>query len=418
MIRAAFVSLACCLPACWTVAQPDTTPTSHARAGRPAAVLPPWVRAPDGDAWRRVTDDPERHKLQIVVTRVHRAQGSAPLVETWRYRDGAEYTYPASTIKLLAAVAALERLNELNASRRPADPPLTLDTRWIPITDADGAPDAASAFTLRRAITELFVVSDNPAFNRLYDFVGRTSLNERALAWGLASARVTHRLAIARTREQNRATPALVAFSEADEVLHRAPAARCGLDLSNTGKAGLRVGSARISNGERLEEPIDFTFSNAITPGDLQALLMAIAEPGTIHPPKTPNLTAAQRAFLLEVASLLPRENDDPIYDPQIYGDDHVKFLLPGLIRVAPTDTWRITNKIGLAYGFVTENARVEHLPTGRSLYIAATLYNNPNDTMNDNAYGYEDTQLAFMADLGEAIGLALAAPAEAIDAD
>ena len=91
------------------------------------------------------------------------------------------------------------------------------------------------------------------------------------------------------------------------------------------------------------------------------------------------------------------------------YGaDDHVKFLLPGLLKVASLEEWRVVNKIGLAYGFVTENAFVEHLPTGNAVFVAAVIHRNPNGIYNDNRYDYETT-LAEMATLGEVVGRALA---------
>ena len=82
-----------------------------------------------------------------------------------------------------------------------------------------------------------------------------------------------------------------------------------------------------------------------------------------------------------------------------------MKFLFPGLDRVAPRGAFTIYNKVGLAYGFMIENAYVVHEPSGRSLFVTAAIYANPNATLNDNIYGYETTSLPFLADLGEAIG-------------
>jgi hypothetical protein len=118
-------------------------------------------------------------------------------------------------------------------------------------------------------------------------------------------------------------------------------------------------------------------------------------------------LTDVQREQLIASATMLPRESESPKYDPAAYPDDHVKFLLPGLLRVRPLEEWRIVNKIGLAYGFVTENAYVEHRPTGRAVFVAAVIHRNPNGIYNDSQYDYE-TSLAEMATLGEVVGRAL----------
>ncbi|MEO0483671.1 MAG: serine hydrolase [Planctomycetota bacterium] len=356
-----------------------------------ADVLPAWINEPTTAVWQRVVDDAEGHKLQVVL-RWPDDDGDG--YERWAFRDGAEYFYPASTIKLCAAVAALEKLNgriETTGAELSAATPLA----W---------PGEEASTTLGADVRRIFVVSDNPAFNRLYDFCGRTFLNERMAAWGLEDSRITHRLSVARTPEENRRTPEVRMVNDEGDLLAASPAARCDLTLSSEGMAGLRVGTARMSGGERLDEPIDFTFHNAASLDDLQRALVAMTD----ERDRSMRLTRAQRALLVEAATMLPRDSTDPAYDPETYTDDYVKFLLPGLLRTAPMEDWRVTNKVGLAYGFVTENARVEHVPSGRVVFVAATLYVNPNGVMNDNTYGYDETSLPFMADLGEAVGRAL----------
>ncbi len=116
-------------------------------------------------------------------------------------------------------------------------------------------------------------------------------------------------------------------------------------------------------------------------------------------------LTDEDRALLLEAMSQLPRESANPAYDPAEYPDDYGKFLLPGLERVVEKDRLRISNKIGQAYGFTTENAWVVDRDTGRGFFLAATLYTNADGVLNDDNYEYETVALPFMADLGEAAG-------------
>jgi len=380
-----------------THARPSEAPRAPAAGdAAPDLVYPAWMPEPEGEAWRRVMQDPEAHKLQIVLRRASDAGG----YDRWAYRALAEYFYPASTIKLYAAIAAVEKMNALAAE---SGAELTLDTTLV--WPGGEHPDT----TLRDEIRKLFIVSDNPAFNRLYDVCGRAYLNDRLAAWGLTRSHVTHRLAVARTPEENRRTPEVRFVSPEGDTLATIEPARCHRTHSSDRLAGLRVGDARLAGGERLEEPLDFTFHNAASLDDLQRTLTALTDGRDT----TLRLTREQRAALVDAATALPRESNDPAYDPEIYTDDYVKFLLPGLLRVAPIEAWRITNKVGLAYGFVTENARVEHVPSGRALFVAATIYANPNGVMNDNVYGYDDTSLPFLADLGEAVGRALTNPAE-----
>jgi hypothetical protein len=324
------------------------------------------------------------------------------------------YFYPASSIKLLAAIAAVEKLNALE---RDFGAGLTLDSPMSlgPVRSGEAAPEPT---TLRREIHELFVVSDNDAFNRLYDFVGPDGLRQAIDRWGLERTWLTHRLAGGFSAADNAAAPGFsiagtrrtVTEARRESISTPIPA-----DASRLATTGLRCGSAVMRGGEAVAGPIDFSNSNRTTLADLQHMLMRLVLPGATPGPEL-DLSAEQRAFLLASAAMLPRESAEPAYDPAAYPDDHVKFLLPGLLRVAPVNDWLIVNKIGLAYGYVSENSYVEHRPSGRGLFVAAVIHRNPDGVFNDDAYDY-DTTLAEMARLGELVGRTLAPGAEATPA-
>jgi beta-lactamase class A len=73
--------------------------------------------------------DPAAFRVQVLVSAVETAPGHAPRLTRSAYRLGTEYFYPASAIKLAAAVAALqtiERLGSANGSIDLADTPLEI----------------------------------------------------------------------------------------------------------------------------------------------------------------------------------------------------------------------------------------------------------------------------------------------------
>ena len=142
---------------------------------------------------------------------------------------------------------------------------------------------------------------------------------------------------------------------------------------------------------------------------DLQDMLVMLVRPDVdLGKRGFPDLEPEDRAFLLEAMAELPRESTDPLYDPEKYPDDHVKFLLPGLARVVPAENLRITNKVGLAYGFTIENAHVVDLASGREFFLAAVLYTNPDGVVNDGVYAYDEVAFPFWANLGEVVARTL----------
>lgn len=389
-----------------------------------------------------------------------------PVLGIWQYGHDQTYFYPASTIKLYAALAAYEMVNELARTHPDAD--LSPDTplRIYPLdgevlprdmdpthSKVDGRGIEPGPLTVAREAHKIFVVSDNPAFNNLYDFVGPQDLNDRMKAWGATRSWISHRLAIARTPGENKRAPRVDVgrnpvvvtlpvreMAEPPGPAGLGPGARLPVMF-------LKAGRGYLQDGKQIDEPFSFEGKNFSTLADLQHILCRLVRPdiaqsadchgmvgpansGGIKPPATAggqtpdlklgernplrplpgrplDLTDAQRQQLIASATMLPRESESPRYDPAEFPDDHVKFLLPGLLRVRPLEEWRIVNKIGLAYGFVTENAYVEHRPTGRAVFVAAVIHRNPNGIYNDNQYDYETT-LAEMAALGEVVGRAL----------
>ena len=122
---------------------------------------------------------PDQYKLQIIYTQVNRNQNNIPLLDTHTYRHKPrEYFYPASTIKFPIAVLAMEKLSSIENVDQYT--PLNILAEMPGIegvmenkTSRTGLPSIA------HYIHKLFVVSDNDASNRLYEFLSRDYLHQR-----------------------------------------------------------------------------------------------------------------------------------------------------------------------------------------------------------------------------------------------
>lgn len=346
------------------------------------------------------------------------------------------YFYPASTVKLYAAIAAYEQMNalaemhpEAGLSERTAlrfHPLFGDDTvrETDPARERSTVPFGEPPITIEHEAHKVFVVSDNPAFNTLYDFVGQRDLYHRIRAWGAGSTMITHRLAVARTESENRRAPRIdLGLTPGDPQIGErySTLPHPGPDRLLMPDESMLLGTGYVRSGETVREPFDFSTKNFTTLSDLQLVLVRLLFPDIAErsvgsadgvwtgplPGRPLDLTDDQREQLIASATMYPRQSESPKYDPAEYPDDHVKFLLPGLLKVRPLQEWRVVNKIGLAYGFVTENAYVEHRPTGNAVFVAAVIHRNPNGIYNDNQYDYETT-LSEMATLGEVVGRAL----------
>ena len=271
-------------------------------------------------------------------------------------------------------------------------------------TNLDGG-----AITVRHEIRKLFLVSDNAAFNRLYELVGQDGLAASMRRAGLREARIVHRLSEARSAEENRRYPRIDLVGA--DFVHTLPERTSEPFAASPTAApvpGLEVGSAYLADGERVEGPMDFSTKNYVPLVELQRGLCKVVRPDADCGGGEPlAIGDADRALLLEAMSLFPRESKNPVYPPAEYPDEYVKFILPGLRRALGGRDFTIFDKSGQAYGFTTENAYVVEGTSGeeagRAFFLAATIYTNADGVLNDDAYDYDAVALPFFADLAEA---------------
>jgi hypothetical protein len=352
-----------------------------------------------------VLANPRELRVQVVLGIPAEVDGKRTLLrKTWR--AGAEYFYPASAIKPLGAAVALERMHEL---QRKEAPTLSLDTplafwgerRGGPIlaTDADNLADGK--LTLRHLIREALIVSDNESFNRLYEFCGQTRLNESLWKAGIGSARILHRLSVRMSLVDNRRTPAIeLRLAEGPITL---PEESGTLTLAHVeDRDTVLVGKARIEADKLVPGPMSFIARNGVRLVELQTGLARIVAPELSFEGQPFALDAEDRQLLLDALSTFPGDSKNPKWDRTQYPDDYAKFFLGGATRVIPRERLVLHNKVGLAYGFTTDNAYIGDRASGKGFFLAATIYADSDGTVDDGKYDYETLAIPFLNDLAE----------------
>ncbi|MFN8888939.1 MAG: serine hydrolase, partial [Cyclobacteriaceae bacterium] len=318
--------------------------------------------------------------------------------------DSTHYFYPASTVKLPQVLLALEKLNELRAMGYSIDKysPIYHDSLYegqlsveIDTTAQDSIP------TIANYAKKIMVVSDNDAFNRLYEFVGQKATNEKMRAKGY-NIRFLHRLERPLTPDQNRHTEA-VRFVRNQTVLYQQPM------LVNTDsiRAPRKVfkGKGFIRKDSLIQRPFDFTYKNSYPLQEQQEILKAILFPEAIDAKRRFNLTAEDRHFVMQYMSQWPRETQEPPYhqDTTLY-DAYCKFLLYGDDPTPIPSNIRIFNKVGDAYGYLIDNAYIVDFENGVEFMLSAVINTNTDGIYNDGKYEYKTIGYPFMKNLGQVI--------------
>lgn len=355
---------------------------------------------------RPVVDRAQAYRLQAVLGTIEDGPDGRPRLVQHGFRLGAEYFYPASAVKLFAAVCALETLAALRQETGlaiDADTPLVYHPLFADevLADADASNLEAGTISVRHEIRKLFLVSDNRAFNRLYELIGQDDLARCLARAGLGEARIVHRLSEARSIEDNRRVPRIDLVG--DGFAYTLPA-RTAEPLPPAGEiGGLVVGQAQMQGGARVERGFDFATKNRISLADLQRGLCMVVRPELDCGGPGFALSPADRALLHEAMGQYPRQSKNPVYEAAAYPDHYVKYLLPGLVRAVPEARLRLLGKVGQAYGFTIDNAYAEDSASGRAFFLAAVIYTNADGVLNDDRYEYDQVALPLLTDLGEA---------------
>ena len=138
----------------------------------------------------------DRYQLQLIYTQIDRDQAQQPTFTDFTLGlDAEQYFYPASTVKLPTAVLTLERINELGIigldkhSRMVHGTGRSVQTpKFIDSTAFNLQPSVA------QYIHNIFLYSDNDAYNRLFEFLGARYINEKLRQKGINGSRIIHRV--------------------------------------------------------------------------------------------------------------------------------------------------------------------------------------------------------------------------------
>lgn len=340
-------------------------------------------------------------EVQIIYTQINRNKNNLPSFKTYKYRvDPKNYFYPASTVKLPAAILALEKINNLKIkgltkftplyidSVRPNQSAVKMDTSSI-----NGLPSIANY------VKKVFLVSDNDAYNRLYEFLGQKYFNEQLHKKGFKDVKIVHRF-IPLSIEDNRYTNP-VTFYNNDKIIYHQPEQYNKKTYSFKLNGTIKGIGYIDSKDSLINKPFDFSNKNYISLETLHNILKAIIFPES-HKRKF-NLTNEDYKFIYKYMSMLPRESKKPGYDSTYY-DSYVKYFLFGDSKEKIPSKIRIFNKVGLAYGYLTDVAYIVDFENKVEFLLSAVIHVNKNKIYNDGVYEYNEIGLAFLAKLGKVI--------------
>jgi len=351
----------------------------------------------------RVLDQPDTFRYQIIYTKIDRNIENLPKFTNYYLNvDKETYFYPASMVKLPTALTALEKINSLKNKGIDKYTAMLTDSNYSGQTAVHADTTSPTGLpSINQYVKKIFVVSDNDAYNRLYEFCGQQYLNETLWKKGYTNMRITRRF-VKMTPEENRHTNAIRFQENGKTVYTQEPAvSNAAFDFSKK----ILIGKAHLDQDDELvNAPYDFTMHNKATLTDLQQMMQSVLFPSSVPKTRRFDLTEDDYRKLYQYMSEKPSESGYPQYDTTEFFDSYTKFFFFKDGRQKIPEYIRSFNKTGWSHGFLTDVCYIVDFKNNIEFMLSACIYVNKDEVLNDNKYEYTETGYPFFREIGEKI--------------
>jgi len=336
----------------------------------------------DNPAIRAIMQNPDNHQVQIIYTRIERTGSDTVTFHDYSYNlDENNYFYPASTVKLPAAVLTLEYLQTVED--------VTTETKYTILRDS-------LTHTIADDIRQIFAVSDNEAYNRLYELLGRDYMNRKLRSKDIKPVRISHRLSTPNSEKDQTDT---LFFQTKNKITTLGGGIDKSVEPLNMNN--IEKGAGFMRNDSLISEPMDFSRKNYFPLQTQHNLMKRLFFPEKFTEAQRFNLSRESYQLLKKNMHLVPRKNG---YDEAEFYDSYGKFFIFGDSKERIPDHIKIYNKVGWAFGTLTETAYITDEQAGIEFFLSATILVNENQIFNDDQYEFESLGVPFLAQLGREI--------------
>lgn len=347
----------------------------------------------------------KERNLQIIYTQIDRGTNGMPVLKNSYFNvDSGRYFYPSSTLQLPVALLTLQAANELK--------PLGIELQSTMLTQK-GHPSQTAVYndptipggkpTIAHYLKKMLIGGDLDAFNRLYEFLGSQYINDQLKRKGYPSARITNRLGLELTEEENRHTNPVKFYGPGNRLVYDQPGQ---YDNTKYPVYPDSPGSGYYENDKLIGKPKSFSGLNRMHLEDLHTAMVSLLFPAKVTASRRFDITAEDRKFVLKYLSQLSSESIVPPFeaDSLNYPPAGTKYLLAGAQKTNMPPGVRIFNVSGNAHGVLSDVAYVVDFDHQVEFFVSAVIHCNRSAVLDEAEYAYESVGIPFMEHLGKVL--------------
>ena len=327
---------------------------------------------------KRVIEQLDTYEVQIRYTQIDRVNDSILFTDYDFQVNDNDYFYPASTAKFPTAVLALERIHQTDS--------LNVNTKYY--IEGDSIES-----TVAQDISQIFSVSDNLANNRLVELLGQDFINNQLNEKGISPVRISHRLGY--HSDDLETKPWIIYLNDSTIGISKPTINTSPKPLSLD---HIKKGKGYYEDDVLIEKPFDFGLKNYYPISTQHSVLKRVIFPDKFENDQQFHLGKEERQLLLTAMHTVPRKVG---YEPETYYDGYCKIFIYGDTKENIPEYMEVYNKVGFAYGTLTDCAYIKDTKNNIDFLITATILVNKDGIFNDDSYEYEEIGIPFLAQLG-----------------
>jgi hypothetical protein len=357
----------------------------------------------------RVLSAEDTFKTQLICTQIKRSKKGHPtrLINHYFEVNDTQYFYPASTVKLPTVLVAINKINELsenyNVSLKSKLIYGTNGTCQVPQTKDDTNLDS-NKITLEHFIKRIFLVSDNSAYNRLYEFNGIDYAHRLLESKGYKKTRVIQRFWNCDSAGNCCTNPIVFTNDRKDTTFFQSGVCASTPVVNPLVKP--KLGNAFMGYDGKLYPPMELKNASFFPLADLHQMFISLVYPKGVPKRSRFNLKTDQRKLILDNALLFCTDSKNPVYDAKGgYYPTYKKYFFYGRDKNSVIDSsLKIYNIVGWAYGTLIDCAYIQDTKSSTDFFLTAYLYCNKDEVINDNLYNYDDVGFSFLKNISIAV--------------
>jgi hypothetical protein len=249
-------------------------------------------------------------------------------------------------------------------------------------------------------IRKVFAVSDNDAYNKIYEFLGQRYIHERLAKLGYDSARIVQKFTSCGPYGNKNTGP--ITFYNGRKAIYtqarQGYATDLSIPLNNT-----ILGTKYLSGNRIRGYGMNFKYSNFISLKDLHKILISICLPNSVDPKHRFNLRESDYAFLHKSMAMYPRELEAKYANqPDKYPDGFVKYIWAGNSMERLDSNVIVMNKVGQFFGYLTDCSYIKDVKNNKDFFVSSVIYVNESEVINGGKYEYTTIGIPFLHRLGQ----------------